>query len=325
MDRRQSKFLIRLIVYGTLGVLLATQGVRAIKNWGPHNGFDIGNSSLPAEEIRHGGPGRDGIPAIDHPQFDTVQSARQLADSDRILGIDLQGQQRAYPIAILNWHEIVNDQIGNRAILVSYCPLCGTGMAFEARARDRQSGFGVSGLLYNSDMLLYDRDSDSLWSQILSRAISGPRKGERLPGIPLTHTTWGDWRQQHPDTLVLNQETGHRRDYSQSAYQGYDQSSNLYFPVSSRDNRYHPKEPVLGMVIKDRARVWPLSELAKAQSPIQETFNQQELVIHYDAEHEKAWITDRDGEALVATRGYWFAWMAFHPESQVFQAGGSVD
>ncbi|HIP77516.1 MAG TPA: DUF3179 domain-containing protein, partial [Kiloniellaceae bacterium] len=216
----------------------------------PHkNGFDLEDALLPVDEIRQGGPPRDGIPAIDRPRFETPREAAWLKPHDRVLGIEHGGTTRAYPIRILDWHEIVNDRIGADPVVVSYCPLCGTGVAFRLPGSRESGGFGVSGLLYNSDVLLYDRASESLWSQILMQAVSGPRKGERFDPLPLEHTTWQDWRERHPDTRVLSRDTGHRRDYDRGAYGDYAQSKGLYFPVSNLDRRYHPKEWVLGIVI----------------------------------------------------------------------------
>ena len=134
------------------------------------NGFDVGNASIPVDEILPGGPPRDGIPAIDNPVFMDAQKATFLSEDDRVIGIARHGITRAYPIAILNWHEIVNDRIGQESIVVTYCPLCGTGMVFAAGSA---LSFGVSGLLYNSDVLMYDRQTDSLWSQLKMEAVSG--------------------------------------------------------------------------------------------------------------------------------------------------------
>ena len=173
---------------------------------GQFNGFAIGPTALiPATEIHHGGPSRDGIPSIDWPKFISAEAADYLHDDDRVLGIRVNNTVKACPVSILNWHEIVND--GD--MLISYCPLCRTDMAFKSDAAD----FGVSGLLYNNDMLLYDRKteslSESLWSQIPGQAISGERKGESLEMLALQNTSWQHWLQQHPNTWVLSQYTGY--------------------------------------------------------------------------------------------------------------------
>ena len=184
----------------------------------PFNGFRIKDPLIPIDQIHHGGPPRDGIPSIDKPVFISARKADNLNPTDRVLGIELNNIKKAYPIKILNWHEIVNDRFDHQHLVISYCPLCGTGMAFKSDA----SSFGVSGLLYNSDMLLYDRKTKSLWSQIMAQAISGPLKGERLTPLAIEHTSWEDWSNRHPDTQVLSQKTGFNRSYSRSPYGHYE-------------------------------------------------------------------------------------------------------
>ena len=161
----------RWIIYPLLlTILWLWQGPQLLQAE-PNNGFDLSNALIPVEQIKHGGPARDGIPAISQPDFISEKQARFLEDADRVLGINMQGEQKAYPVRILNYHEIVNDHFGD-VVLVSYCPLCGTGMAFLANRDGKDFDFGVSGLLYNSDVLLYDRQTESLWSQIRKQAIS---------------------------------------------------------------------------------------------------------------------------------------------------------
>ena len=172
------------------------------------NGFDISNLSIPADEVLHGGPPKDGIPAINEPNFVSATEADFLQPEDRILGVHRNGIARAYAIRILNWHEIVNDQFGDEKIAITFCPLCGTGMAFKANVGGQDRSFGVSGLLYNSDVLLYDRESESLWSQIARVAVSGELIGTELEMVAVSHTSWADWQQRYPDSQVLSTETG---------------------------------------------------------------------------------------------------------------------
>jgi len=141
------------------------------------NGFDLSGALIPVRDIESGGPPRDGIPSIDDPRFVGASKASFLAPEDRVLGVAIEGEAKAYPVAILNWHEIVNDRSLDQNFVVTYCPLCGSGMVFVADVGERALSFGVSGLLYNSDMLLYDRNTESLWSQLLAKAVSGPLKG----------------------------------------------------------------------------------------------------------------------------------------------------
>lgn len=285
------------------------------------NGFDLTGASIPVEAIERGGPPKDGIPAIDQPRF--VSAAQSgLRANDRVLGYAEGGVARAYPIRILNWHEVVNDRIGPRDLVVSYCPLCGTGMAFDGAIGAQRTRFGVSGLLYNSDVLLYDRQTSSLWSQILMTAVTGPLKGTRLKPLPLAHTTWADWRRRHPGTEVLSTETGFVRDYDRDPYAGYDKVQRLMFDVQHRDDRFPLKEWVLGVTVGDQAKAYPFSLLARAvnaQGLLADTVAGRPLHIHFDAEHQSARVLDSDGTERPSVMAFWFAWVAFHPRTEVLR------
>src|SRR5206468_3246489 len=163
------------------------------------NGFDLSKATVRQDEILPGGPPRDGIPAIDQPRFVKPGEASFLREDDRIVGVKVDNEKRAYPLRILAWHEIVNDQIGDRAIAVTYCPLTGTGIVFDRRVNGRKLTFGVSGLLYQSNLLMYDRETESLWPQVAMKAVSGSQVGAELRWLPSEHTTWRAWREAHPD------------------------------------------------------------------------------------------------------------------------------
>ena len=282
------------------------------------NGFDLAGASLHAEDILHGGPPRDGIPSIDHPRFLPADEADFLEPEDPVLGVFHGNEARAYPIKILDWHEIVNDRIGSTPIAVTYCPLCGSGVVFKTRVAGRVLSFGVSGLLYNSDVLLYDRETESLWSQLLHRAVSGPNNKRKLTTLPVLHTTWAAWRKRHPDTRVLSEDTGFIRDYGRSPYLGYAKARALYFPVEGpRAPHYHPKEPVLGVEVDGQFKAYPFSELAKqGRSSISDTLGGKKIWIEWDAEAYSAGIEPQSG--VSSTRLFWFAWYAFHPKTDVF-------
>ena len=288
----------------------------------PFNGFDVSDASISTLAIQRGGPPKDGIPAIDRPKFVAASQAR-LADGDRVLGVALNGIARAYPVRILNWHEVVNDRVGDRAIAVTYCPLCGTGMAFEAGSATGALGFGISGLLYNSDVLLYDRKTQSLWSQILQTAVSGPSKGSKLVALPLTHTSWADWRRRHPATQVLSTDTGFTRDYARDPYADYDRVQSLLFEVQHRDDRFPLKEWVLGIDIGGRTKAYPFSVLARrvdARGELIDSVGGKRLRVRYDAAHGTAEAFDADGRPVPGVMAFWFAWVAFHPRTEVLRA-----
>jgi hypothetical protein len=306
--------LIRLVFVMLLFAVCAnTQGQEK-------NGFNVANALIPIDEIRSGGPPRDGIPAIDRPRFVSAGAASFLRASDRVLGITRNGVSKAYPVAILNWHEIVNDRIAGEPLVVTYCPLCGTGIAYLATTDDQVLDFGVSGLLYNSDMLLYDRQTQSLWSQIRRQAISGPMKGTKLQPVPVMHTQWADWKQRYPATRVLSTKTGYRRDYTKSPYQGYEKTDELFFPVQARDDRYHPKESVLGIEIAGRFKAYPFVELEKSGGDVHDTFAGHTIVVKYDKQYRTALATEGQDNALPCVISFWFAWYVFHPDTDVYRA-----
>jgi len=284
------------------------------------NGFNLTGALIPEDEIHSGGPPRDGIPSIDKPRFVKPADAHFLQADDRVLGISHNGVSKAYPIAILNWHEIVNDGFAGEPVVVSFCPLCGTGMAYLATVDDQVLDFGVSGLLYNSDMLLYDRQTQSLWSQLRRQAVSGPMKGVKLQVLPTEHTQWADWNQRHPKTQVLSNETGYKRDYTRNPYTGYGISRNLYFPVAQQDQRFHPKEPVLGIELAGQFKAYPFTELKKSAATVHDMLAGQPVVVKYDQGHNAAIALDAQGALLPAVTAYWFAWYAFHPDTRVYVA-----
>lgn len=285
------------------------------------NGFSLQPSRVPIDEILRGGPPRDGIPALDHPPMLTADEA-DFRDDEWVIGIEWKGEARAYPIQILVWHELVNDTIANRPILVSYCPLCGTGMVFDRPRSESMNGaadrFGVSGLLYQSDMLMYDRASESLWSQISAVAITGKRIGQRLGLLRSTQSRWGDWRSAHPNTKVLSRNTGFNRAYGHQPYGNYATTRKLLFPVR-HDRRYHPKMRTIGLrLASGETRAYPAAELERRGETLIENFEGHAVRLSYDVE-SKSFAVEAPPEVEVI-EAYWFAWLAFHPATTVYEA-----
>jgi len=286
------------------------------------NGFDLSGGLLPMDEIFQGGPPRDGIPAIDNPQFVTAAQMQELGElepSDLVLGVSVNGIHKAYPIRILNWHEIVNDNFAEQPVVITFCPLCGSGMAFEAQLDGIDLDFGVSGLLYNSDVLLFDRQTQSLWSQIEKQSVTGNYQSRQLVDLAVQNTTWQRWREQYPDTQVLSFDTGYRRSYRRDPYAGYENSANTFFPVKFRAMGLHPKEKVLGLEHQGLAKAWPLVELAKAKLPLLDNIGDMQVMVHYDESSHTGHITDLQGQLLPAVSLFWFAWAAFHDDTLLYR------
>lgn len=312
------KFILSVVscrIVALLGLFVAFSAVAESKN-----GFVLNGASIPIKEILRGGPGRDGIPSLDKPAFVPADKAKFLRPDDRVLGVALNDVKRAYPIRILNYHEIVNDRLGGRPIVITYCPLCGSGMAFDSIINGKRLEFGVSGLLYNSDVLLYDRQSKSLWSQIMSTAVTGNMKGTRLKSIPIAHTTWRDWQSRHPDTEVLSTKTRFRRNYEVDPYPNYGRSGRLYFPVAEENSQYQRKSIVMGLEIDGRFKAYPFEELEKGPPQFKDEYQGQQFEVYYDGRNQTARILDADGNELPTLMSFWFAWYAFHPDTEIYTA-----
>ncbi|WP_415894737.1 DUF3179 domain-containing protein [Neptuniibacter sp. PT34_22] len=305
-----------------IAILVTLVCFKSCSVFAEHNGFDLSESLIPAEKILPGGPARDGIPSIDKPEFIAAKQAGGWHDDQQVLSLTLAGITRAYPINILNWHEIVNDNFGGQPVVISYCPLCGTGMAFSANMNGEALTFGVSGLLYNSDVLLYDRQSDSLWSQLKSQAVTGKFKGQKLTQLPLNQMTWKEWKARYPDGEVLSRNTGYSRDYSQSPYGSYDESPVLYFPVEFRSQAYHPKERVLGVEVDGKFKAYPFAELSKiSNDELLDEFNGTQFKLRFNASARTGEVADAEtGQAYPAVNSFWFAWYTFHPDTDVYKA-----
>ncbi|MBX9657496.1 MAG: DUF3179 domain-containing protein [Nitrospiraceae bacterium] len=287
----------------------------------PTTSFDLTKHSVPLDQIVDGGPGKDGIPALLTPRFVSAAEATFLQDTDRVLGLTQGAEAKAYPIKILNWHEIVNDVVGGKPVVVTYCPLCGTGIAFDAEGQGNRRTFGVSGLLYQSDLLMYDHQTESLWSQVGMHAVAGPMTGTTLAPIFLEHTTWSEWRTAHPSTLVLSTTTGSFRHYDRDPYSGYAEERELYFDTLHFDPRYHPKEWVVGVEINGIAKAYPISELKNVHPPVSDQVGGRSITIQFNERSRSAVVFDADGTLLPSLMAFWFAWYAFHPDTQVFKGG----
>ncbi len=315
---------------------------------------------VPLEKIVSGGPPKDGIPSIDNPKFVSAEEADSfLEEDDLVFGLFLGGVARAYPAKILVWHEIVNDNVNDKAVLVTFCPLCFTGAAFDRTIGGETVEFGTSGKLYNSDLVMYDRKTDSYWSQVLGQAIVGELAGRVLKRIPLDHVTWRVWRNLYPDTVVLSTDTGFSRSYGVDPYGDYYTSPRIWFPVENEDERLHPKALTYGLVIASEAKAY-LDEDIVSKGVINDELGGVDLVIvgredgpfrsfNRDVEERVLDFEIREGtirdlqtgsewdingeavsgelkgtqlERVVGTVNFWFAWVAFYPDTGLYGVKG---
>jgi hypothetical protein len=222
---------------------------------------------VPLGEIISGGPGKDGIPAIDEPTFEAVGAVGWLEPQEPVISVGIGDDWRAYPIQILVWHEIVNDEVGGTPVTITFCPLCHTAIAFDRRVGERVLDFGTTGNLRHSDLVMYDRQTETWWQQATGRAIVGQLTGTELTFLPSQLISWEAFRAAHPAGRVLSRDTGHVRDYGTNPYPGYDVVDDAPFLLENRemllDGRLSPKVRVLGLVIADDSVAYPYPLLAK--------------------------------------------------------------
>lgn len=314
--------------------------------------------TVPLDQIVSGGPPPDGIPSIDSPKFvSVIEGNKFLKETDKVVGINLNGDIRAYPLQILVWHEIVNDNVSGVPVAVTYCPLCFTNQVFKRTVNDTVIEFGTSGKLYNSNLVMYDRTSKSLWSQALGQAIVGSYSGVKLEEIPFDIAYWKDWKQLYPNSIVLSKDTGSVRPYGADPYGDYYTSPDILFPISNRDSRLELKEIVVGFKNNGLSKAYKLQDIEKLKVINDRVDNKsitffslhplmarlfdssvdgQPLIFQYNSTSNS--ITDKktgsqwnfEGKSIQGPlkgkellrlsfdEGYWFEWVVFHPETKVY-------
>jgi hypothetical protein len=229
----------------------------------------------------------DQIPPIDEPRFVAPGRATWLVNREPVVSLEIEGDARAYPVQIMTWHEIVNDEVGGIPVTVSYCPLCNSAIAYDRRAEGRVLDFGTSGKLYKSALVMYDRQTDSLWSHFEGLAIQGPLTGTRLELVPVQLLSFGRWRETYPDGQVLSRNTGAHRPYGENPYAFYDSrdAPHLEFFDSAVDDRLPPLARVVGIMMGDQAVAFPYRELAGPHGVgvAQDTIGGQRVAILWEA------------------------------------------
>lgn len=338
--------LIAAVMLWRVRDMLAGGGERAVgdgRNPATY-GFDLSNLKVPEAQFVGSGLPRDGLPVLDFPplfspgQVDSTLRSRRskyLVSGDRVIGVRLNGQARAYPVNVLNWHEVVNDTLGGRPIAVTYSPLCDAAVVFDRRLGSESAElFGHSGLLYNSNLVLYDRRpehrGESLWSQLQARAIAGPAAAEEraLRVVPCALVTWQDWRRSHPETTVLKPDPARMDRYKRNPYVSYYGSDLLRFPTA-------PLPPEGGPDLKTRClilgrggsyTVYPLSLPGEsfgrsgAEEEGVEPIAMSASAAGRAGDLERILQAGADGEDLDRRGGtetfysFWFAWYACRPE-----------
>jgi hypothetical protein len=307
------------------------------------------------DQIAWGGVRVDGIPALSNLNLLDASQAIYLTDDEPVFGIELNGDARAYPLRIMDWHEMLNDVIGGMPVSLAYCTLCGSAILFDAKVGDTVFTFGSSGLLYESNKLMYDHQTRSLWATLHGTPVVGQlvSKGIQLKRLPVVRTSWKMWKASHPETKVLSLETGYKRDYTPgAAYGKYFESDETMFPVSRRNSSLEAKEWVFGIVVNGKPKAYPLKFL-RERPVVNDTVGGAAIIILSDAERLTVRVYERGERRFMRQEGltlfddmnqswhiteeyleqpdsskrlarlsghlaFWFGWYAFFPHTEVF-------
>lgn len=281
---------------------------------------DFSGAKVAKEDLLQGCFGKDCIPSINNPLFETVQEADTwLAPDDRIFALDYNGVVRAYPQRIMNWHEIVNDDANGTPIAITFCPLCGSALAFERKVDGVITEFGVSGKLHNSDLVMYDRYEGNLWQQITGEAIVGPaaRRSEELVKVPIITVPWNQWKIEHPDTQVLSRDTGFSRNYDAYPYGTYEQDDELYFGVKNLNKTLPLKTVVYGIEVNGVSKAYP--ETIFGTEYWEDTVGGVTIRFYRTDDGSVRFFRKDTNEEIIPIRLFWFAWAAFHPDTELYE------
>lgn len=256
---------------------------------------------------------RDGIPPLDYPEYISVEDADAWIDDDElVLAFDYKGDKRVYPLQLMLWHEIVNEQLKGDPLVITYCPLCGSGIAYSRLLDGTELTFGNTGQLYRRNLVMYDRNTESYWSQIEGKAIMGELTGKKLTPISIDTVVWGQWKVAHPDSLVLSKDTGYRRPYG---LRGQFSEGDFLFYETSEDIQTH--SVVYGVEVDGNYKAYRDKDL-KELGEIIDRIGEVEVKISRDDIGKVTVSRTATGEEIIKERDYWFAWLAFHPETELY-------
>jgi hypothetical protein len=293
---------------------------------------DFAKRQVSLREFQSGGPPKDGIPPVDSPRFRPVGEVDFVRPKEPVIELIVNGQARAYPLQILIWHEIVNDTVAGVPVAVTFCPLCNTTLVFDRRVEDDVLDFGTTGKLRHSDLVMYDRQTESWWQQFGGRGLVGEYAGTQLDRVPARIVAWRTFATQHPDALVLSRETGHDRPYGSNPYAGYDDvdSPPIFAVPNEDDKRLPPKERVVFIERGDEAVAIPYSTLERRRV-VRVVVGGERLVVRFRpgpvsaldreaiAESREVGAAEvlRDGRLVEFEEPFWFVVAAFRPDARI--------
>jgi len=270
--------------------------------------------SIPLDKILDGGPGKDGIPSLTNPKFVSLKEASKNTKDD-VDGIVVSFGKviKFYPYNIMVWHEIVNDVVGGKALAITFCPLCGSAIVFDAEINGKAELFGVSGKLYESNLLMYDKSTESLWSQSIGTVVVGDRTEEKLSVYPSQVVSFKILKEKWPNAEVLSIDTGYNRNYAFYPYGDYDNNDSLYFPISIKDSRFPSKEIMFVVNAYDKSIAFPVKQLSGSLALVDVGENKVTGAI-IDGE---IIVKDATGKILPGYHEMWFSWATHHQEDGV--------
>lgn len=280
--------------------------------------------SIPLEEVLSGGPPKDGIPSIDTPKFISIAEANKwLTDDEPGVAFSKDSISRFYPYQILVWHEIVNDAVAGQRILVTYCPLCLTGFVFDPVVKGERVAFGTSGKLWKSNLVMYDRKTDSLWSQVLGEAVVGEMTGTKLKVLPSDQVRYGNWKKLFPKGEVLSRDTGATRFYGGSPYGDYFSVTNLSLSLAKPTDTRLPNDSfVFGIVLHEKAKAY-YTESVKAKGIVEDSFEGERIILRYDKELDAVRMFKKlpngSEERINPISGFWFSWATAYPGTELYK------
>ena len=268
---------------------------------------DFSKHSVSYSEILSGGPPKDGIPAIDNPKFQSTNEADEwLNDREPVVFVQANDEAKAYPIQILMWHEIVNDTVGGKPLMVSFCPLCNTAIAFKRTFNGTVLDFGTTGRLRYSNLIMYDRQTETWWQQATGDAIAGEHTGAQLEFYPAAMIAWADFKAQHPSGTVLSRDTGFSHDYGRNPYFGYDDINQTPFLFDgSTPDQFPPMARVLTVDLNNTAVAYPYDVL-RDTNIINDVVGNAEIVVFWAEGTASALDTNNisDGQEVGAAVAY---------------------
>lgn len=313
--------------------------------------------SIPLNELVSGGVPKDGIPSIDNPKFEDIANADQYLKDDGLgLDVEVNGKHRFYSHQILVWHEIVNEHFDGKPLLITFCPLCFTGVVFEPIINNEPVAFGTSGKLYNNNLVMYDRKTDTLWSQAKGEAIVGELTGQKLVRYPSLTISWNDFKRAYPEGQVLSRKTGAVRDYTRNPYGTYFEDQDVFFPLSNIDPRLPNKVIIYGIRTEQEQSAYTYEDV-KNENVINDTVGGVELLVIFDQdlkavrgfnrivneetltfllddgelidrETESVWSFEGNAlsgpmkgtqlEVKILENSFWFSWAATFPQTKLY-------